>query len=163
MIDLNNLKTQITSIFDAANTTTATQDLSEGMETRVQRVLRVNPERIPIQADWHPFVTVWIESKELNPEDFAVNQTTAKRRGEVAVKIAGCVWNSSISDEEDDPADDDCEKLMENLEEVLRANPTLNGLALWSFPTRVTYHNRQIEEGVHIRAGILHLVATVFY
>ena len=163
MLDLNNLKEQVQSIFQAANTTTATQDLSAGLETRVQRVLKVNPSRIPIQSNNYPYVTVYIDSKEVELTDFAGNQLAAKRKGTVSLKVVGVVWNSSITDDETDPADEDCEDLMENIEQVLRANPTLGGIATWSYPTAVTYHNVSLDEGVHIRAGMLNLETTIIY
>src|SRR3990167_2051134 len=151
-VDLNNLKEQIQTIFETANTTTATADLSSGLETRVQSVLKINPARIPVQATWYPFVTCYIDSKEIELMDFAVNQTTAKRMAKIDLKIVGAVWNSSITDAAVDPADENCEDLMENIEEILRANPTLGGVATWSKPTLVTYHNVGLEDGAHIRA-----------
>lgn len=162
-IDLNNLKEQIQTIFEAANTTTASRDLSNGISKRVQKVLKINPARIPVQASWYPFVTTYIESKDVELVDFAKDQLTAKRKSIVELKVIGAVWNSSISDAASDPADEDCEDLMENIEEILRANPTIAGTCLWSYPTGVTYHNVGLDEGVHIRAGILNLEATIFY
>lgn len=162
-VDLNNLKEQIQTIFQAANTTTATRDLSSGLETRVQRVLKINPGRIPVQGNWYPFVTIYIDRKDVELTDFAKDQLTAKRKCDVDVKIIGAVWNSSVTDEEVDPADEDCEDLMENIEQILRANPTLGGVATWAKPTDVTYHNATLDEGAHIRAGILNLTATIFY
>lgn len=162
-VDLNNLKEQIQTIFQTENTTTATRDLSSGLETRVQRVLKVNPARIPIQSTWYPFVSVWIDKKDVEPSDFARTQLSARRKCEVDLKIVGAVWNSSITDEEIDPADEDCEDLMENIEEILRGNPTLNSLTSWSFPQSITYHNASLDEGAHIRAGILSLRAVIFY
>lgn len=162
-IDLNNLKTQLKGIFDTANTTTALRDLSQSMETRVAKVLRVNPHRIPVQSDWFPFVTTYIQHKPIEMVEIAADQLTAKRKAEVAIKVVGCVWNSEFTTADVDPADNDCEYLMENIEQVLRANPTLAGLADWSYPTDVTYENVKLEEGVHVRAGMLNLVATIYY
>jgi hypothetical protein len=162
-LDLNNLKEQIQTIFQTANTTTATQDLSSGLESRVQRILKVNPARIPIQATWYPFVTVYIDRKEVELTDFCKDKLTARRQATVDIKVIGAVWNSSITDDEVDPGDEDCEDLMENIEQVLRANPTLVGSVTWSKPTSVTYHNAELDEGVHIRAGIMNLEALIFY
>lgn len=162
-LDLNNLKTQLKDIFDTANTTTATQDLSSGLARRVRKVLKVNPSRIPVQADWFPFVTTYINGKNIELKDFAVNQLMAKREGQVSVAIVGAVWNSNYSDAAVDPADEDCEDLMENIEQILRANPTIAGVATWSYPTGVTYDNVTLAEGVHIRAGMLILEATILY
>lgn len=163
-INLNNLKEQIQTLFQTANTTTASPlDLSSGLTTRVVRVLKVNPNRVPVQASWYPFVTMFIKNKDISSPDFARDQLTAKRVGKIDIKIVGAVINTSISDPEVDQADEDCEDLMENIEQVLRANPTLGGVATWSFPTGVTYHDSQLDEETLIRAGILNLQATVFY
>jgi hypothetical protein len=162
-VDLNNLKEQIQSLLQTANTTTASRDLSTGLETRVQRVLKVNPSRIPIQASWYPFVTIYIDAKDIELQGIAVNQQNAKRRADVSVKVVGAVWNSTVTDEEVDPADEDCEDLLENIEEILRANPTLAGSATWSYPEGVAYHSANLDEETHIRAGILTLRTTIFY
>lgn len=162
-LDLNNLKEQVQSIFQTANTTTASRDLSNGLATRVQRILKVNPARIPVQASWYPFVTCYIESKNLEEAGIAITQATSKRKAIINLKVIGAIWNSSSNDGEVDPADEDCEDLMENIEEILRANPTLSGVSLWSFPTDVTYHNVALEEETHIRAGILNLKTTIYY
>src|ERR1041385_133405 len=153
MIDLNNLKEQIQTLLQNANTTTASIYLSNNLETKVQRVLKVNPARIPVQASWYPFVTCMIDSKKIEPSDFVKDQATAKRKASIRVKVIGSVWNSTVSDEELDPADEDCEKLMESVEAILRADPTIAGTSTWQFPSDVTYHNIQLDEETHIRAG----------
>jgi hypothetical protein len=162
-IDLGNIKEQIQGIFETANTTTASVDLSNGLLTRVQKVLKVNPARIPVQASFHPFVTVYVDNKGITPQDIAVNQTNSKRRAEVDIKIAGAVWNNIYVNPDVDDADDDCESLMENIEQILRANPTLAGTVTWSFPNQVTYHTTNLDSNVNLRAGILNLKTTIFY
>lgn len=162
-IDLNNLKEQLQGIFQTANTTTASRDLSSGLTTRVQRVLKINPARIPPQASWINCVTIWIDSKALEEKTIAQNQMAAKRAAKVQVKIAGLVWNTAMNDNEVDDASEDCEDLMENIEEILRSNPTVAGVATWSFPTDVTYFNEQVGEETHLRAGVLTLQTTVYY
>lgn len=178
MLDLNSLKEHIQTIFETANTTTASVDLSKGLETRVQRILKLNPERIPVQAQLYPFVTIFISDKAVTMMDIAGNQLIQKRKGEISVKVVGAVWNSTITDSEEDPADEDCESLMENVEEILRANPQLGGsqigtavigtstigpIVAFSHPTKITYHNFSLDEGTHIRAGVLDLEVTVLY
>ena len=162
-VDINNLKEQIQSIFETANTTTASRDLSSGLETRVQRILKVNPARIPVQSSWHPYVTIYTDSKDIEPSDIAISQANAKRRADIDLKIVGVVWNSTVSDEELDPADEDCEDLMENIEEILRANPTIAGTVTWAFPSTVDYHGATLDEDTHLRAGVMTLKATIFY
>jgi len=164
MIDLNNLKEQLQTILESANTTTASVDLSSGLERRIQRVLKVNPGRIPVQASWYPFVTIFIESKDIEIKNMAATQLNAKREGAVSVKIAGAIWNSTINgDNEVDPSDEDCESLMENIEEILRRNDTLNGAATWHAPTNVGYFNANLDEDTHVRVGILTLQTKIFY
>ena len=161
-LDLNNLKTQLQSIFEAANTTTATHDLSDDMAKRVQRVFKVNPEIIPIEADYYPYVSVRVESKRIEAADFAATQLAAKRQSVVMVKVYGGVWSTKIDDVEVDEADEECETLMENIEQVLRGNPTLNAVATWQFPSAVRYFSG-IGEGVHLRVGVMDLEVTVLY
>ena len=163
MINLGTLKENIQTILQAANTTTASVDISSGLETRVQRVMKVNPARVPIQASFYPYVTVYIDRKEPKNTTISKNQATGKRKAEIDVKIIGAVWNSTVNDEELDPADDDAEKLMESVEEVLRSNSDLSGFCEWSYPTMITYHNVQIEEDTHLRAGIMNLKVIKFY
>lgn len=162
-LDLTLLKTTIQGIFNTANDTGAAYDLSSGLTTRVRKVLTLNPNRIPTQANYYPLISIFVESKRIEAKDIAVSQRMAKREAVVRVKIVGSVYNSIQSDAKKDFADDECEKLMENIEEVLRRNDTLDGVATWQFPDLVTYHNAQIDEGVHIRAGILNLETTHYY
>lgn len=162
-VDLNQLKESIQGIFETANTTTASRDLSSGLERRVQKVLKVNPARIPIQASFYPCVTIYIDSKSIQIQDIARTQLNAKRRADIDVKIVGAVWNSNNLLKDEDPADDDCESLMENIEEILRGDPTVSGQVTWSFPTNVTYHQLPIDEETHLRAGFLNFRGTVFY
>jgi hypothetical protein len=163
VLDLNGIKTQLKSIFEAANTTTASVPLSTGLETVVQKVLTVNPARIPIQSTWYPYVTVFIDGKL--PHEVTINrsQTNGTRRAEVDIKIVGAVWNSTVTDETADDASDDCESLMENIEQILRANSSIGGKVNWSFPTGITYHNLRLEEESSIRAGIMSLKAVAHY
>lgn len=160
--DLSNLKEQVQTILEAANTTTATADLSSGMSSRVQGVFKIHPERIPIQASLYPCVSMYVETKDTEQMTIAKDQLTAKRRGLVNLKVVGEVWNSAFTTVDVDSADNDCEDLMENIEQVLRANPTLNDTCLWAIPTDVKYYSLNAEE-THMRAGILNLKCTVDY
>jgi len=162
VIDLNNFKTQIKTIFDAANTTTASTDLSSGLVRRIQRVVKYNPGKLPIQASLYPCVAIHTAAKTIENVTIARTQANGKRKAEIDFTIDGIVWNSAI-DSDGDPADDDCESLMENIEEIMRANPTVAGIATWSFPTAVTYHQIRLDEESHMRIGRMNYRATVFY
>ena len=163
VIDLNGIKNQLRTIFNTANTTTASTDLSSGLESRVQQVLTVNPSRIPIQSTWYPYVTVYLDAKDIEEQTINKNQVNGKRRAELDIKIVGAVWNSTVSDETKDDASDDAESLMENIEEILRSNTDIGALVNWSFPTGVTYHNLKLEGRSSIRAGIMNYRAIKVY
>lgn len=163
VLDLNAIKEKIQTALESANTTTASTDLSSGLETRVQKVLKINPARIPVQATWYPFVTVYIDAKTIEEQTINRDQASGRRMAEVDIKIIGAVWNSTVSDEASDEASEDAESLMENVEQIMRSNTTLDGVVSWSFPTGVTYHNVSLEEETSIRAGIMSYKAKAFY
>lgn len=163
VLDLNGIKEQLQTIFEAANTTTATRDLSSGLETRVQKILKVHPGRIPIQANWYPFVTIYIEAKDVAEKSICKGQANSKRRADVDIKIAGCVWNSTVANDDGDDASDDAESLMENIEQILRSYTDINSTVSWSFPVRITYHNYAFEEDASLRAGVMTYRAIAYY
>lgn len=164
-INLNTLKENIQTVLEAANTTTASVFLSNGMARRVQKVAKLNPGFVPSQATWYPLVTVFIDSKTTEEITIARTQLTGKRRANVDVHIAGMVWNSNVlkGTEDTDPADNDCELLMENIEEILRADPTMTNVCTWSHPIGVTFHTLPYAEQTHLRAGLLKYRAVYFY
>lgn len=158
MVDFAGLKSAMKSIFNAANTTTgAAYDLSTGLVPRVKKVLSIHPQRLPIQVSFYPYVSLFVDSKDIEAASIAINQKNAKRSHVIHVKVVGAVRNSKVTDKTADMADDECEKLMENIEEILRRNPTLNGQCLWQMPDTCTYHNKAIDEESALRVGILNL------
>lgn len=163
VVDLGNIKDQIKVLLDERNTTTSNIDLSANMNKRVQKVLTVNPARIPIQASWYPYVTSYVEAKDIVEDQITDNQQTSKRLGTVEVKVVGATWHSIISNIGDDPADDDLELLMANIETILANDYELNSSVTWAIPTGVTFHNLSLDEGVHVRAGILSFNCMVVY
>jgi hypothetical protein len=166
VVDLNGIKSELKSIFEAANTTTASPiDLSSNLlgPKRVQRVMTVHPEMITPQASFFPFVTSYILEKEITGSDISVNQTNSTRNSEILIGVVGAVWNSNIVTADDDPADTDINYLMENVEQVLRANPTINGKVKWQVPQSVKYYTYPLNQQTHIRFGILTLKAKAFY
>ena len=163
-VDLNNIKTQIKSILDTANTTTATNDLSSGMVNRVQSVQKVNIQKIPIQSTLFPYVSISVDTKSIEQATIAKNQVNAKRLADIDIRVAGGVWDDDFSSLEEDAADEEIEKLMENIEEVLRENPDLNSSVLWQVPSDVTYHAfNDLDEETHMRIGIMTLECKVQY
>lgn len=161
-IDLNNIKTSIQSIFQTANTTTATNDLSNSLEDRVKEVMTLNPELIYIDTTRLPAVTCWIDKKTVDPDTIANTQAAAKRKATVTIKIAGLMFRTAIADYRTDESDDQAAILMENIEEILRNNSNLSSSVTWSFPTEVNYYTETQEETMY-RVGILDLEAIVHY
>lgn len=163
-IGMNAIKTNIKTLLDNQNTALGSPvDLSLGMTRRVQKILKINLERLPIQASFYPAVTIFFDQKNMSQDTIAKTQAIGKRRADVAVKVAGVVYNANLTSNLEDPADEDLEKLMENVEEILRSDPTLVGSATWSQPSDVTYHSGPGGEEAHVRVGILTLNLTVFY
>lgn len=164
VVDLNGIKTTLKALFDTANTTTASPvDLSNSMTQRVKRVLTVNPEQIPPQASFFPFVTCYITSKNISNDDIAKDQLSTKRKAEVSIDVVGAVFNQNQTDVNKDPADTDINYLMENVELVLRSDYNISGKVKWQKPSDVQYYTSVLDARNHIRAGILKLTATVLY
>lgn len=163
-VGLNTIKSELKSLFESANTTTASPiDLSSGLTRRVQKVLSVHPEFIPIQASFYPCVTCYIPEKTIVADDIAKDQLSTKRRGRISIDIVGAVFNQNMTDITKDPADEDINYLMENIELVLRSSPTLNSSVLFQKPSSCRYYSTTLVSNVHIRVGILTVEAMAFY
>lgn len=166
VLDIPGIKTQIKSVLDTANTTTGSPiDLSNGLTTRVQKVLTYNVEMIPIQPSFFPCVTVFTKEKDVESLDMAVNALIGRRKITLNMSIVGLVWVDTMTSgfELRDLAEDQVEKLMENVEQVLRSDPTIGGAVNFSHPTKVTYHTFSMNEGAVMRAAIMNLMAKVIY
>lgn len=163
---LNTIKTNIASILTDANTTTASPiDLSANLASnkRVKKVLKVNPEMIIPQASIFPLVTCYIENKNIKADDIAKTQLDTKRRSTVVVNVVGSVWNNNYRNFDEDPADEDINYLMENIELILRSNYNLSGAVNWQKPSGVEYFSTILNNNNHLRSGILKLECEVFY
>jgi hypothetical protein len=163
-VDIANIKETVRSVLDTANTTTASPlDLSSGLTNRIRSVMKLNPELIKVDAEVFPYVTIFTSKKSIRPQTIAGSQQGGKRRADLTFTVMGVVWNDYSSSITVDPADTDVEKLMENIEDVLRSNDNLAGYASWQIPTDVTYHSAPFDEDTHLRIGIMDLQVTVFY
>lgn len=164
-VDISGLKTDIRTILTTANDTAASYDLSAGLARRVQSVNKYNPEKIMPTVNDMPSVFIWTAAKRVNLETINQSLASGKRKAEILFSIAGIVWVPYSATVTEDPADTDCEKLMENIEEVLRANDTLGGKAKWHLTSDVTYHSTASpnDEDAHLRIGLMALRATVYY
>lgn len=162
-VNINDIKTQFKSIMDTANTTTAAFDLSAGLNTRVQKVLKINPARIQPQASFFPWVTIFADKKDISHQTISKDLLTAKRMGDIRFSVVGAVWEQSYTDATEDEADENIEVLMENVEEVVRRNFKLNNTVSWSKTEDVSYHSLPLDEQTHMRVGVMSLVCRVDY
>lgn len=163
LLDIVNIKTQIKSILDTANTITASADLSSGLTTRVQKVLTYNLEKIPPQASFYPLVTCFISTKSIENTSVFKDQAVAKRKAEIDITVAGAAFDHILTDITKDESQDQIEAMMENVELILRSNHTLNSAVNWSYPTDVTYHSFANDEETYFRVGLMNLKAVIRY
>jgi len=167
-IALSTIKSSVQSILDTANTTTGSPiDLSASLTSRIRQVLQINVELMPQpQPSFYPCVTMFYDSKQVTLQDIAGSMLTGRRRAEIDLKIVGIVWIDNMNTtnfQYKDLADNECEQLMENIEQVLRNDPTLGGNALWSRTVDCSYHNYPVSESSHMRAGVMtHKIAVMY-
>lgn len=170
VFDIGGIKDFIKATFDANNAEDQLGSpapdyyLSTGMIKPVKKVVTVNPEDIKPMANVMPCVAINFEHKAPTGKDIAVDQVKAKRQAISTFVITGMVWNQNFqANIFDDPADRDLEKLMENIEELLRYHPTLNGLCKWQQPGSVSYHTANFKEQAHFRVAFMELKVTHYY
>ncbi len=167
-VDMAGIKDAVRDILNTANTATGSPiNLSDGLVTGVNKVLQVNVERFPSpQPSFFPCVTMFYEGKQVTLKDISRTMLQGRRQADIDLKIVGIVWIDNMNTsgfELKDLADNECEILMENIEQVLRSDPTLNGKCLWSKPTEVTYQNYQLDEDAHMRAGVMNYRISLLY
>lgn len=164
--NLVGIKEAIQTILQNANTTTGSPiDLSSDLlnNRRVQQVLKIHPEMIRPQASFFPLVTCYIPQKSVISADIASTQLISKRRARVPITVVGSVWNSNFRSIDEDPADEDVNHLMENIELILRSDHTLNGTVNWQKPVECKYYITVLDEQTHLRSGVLTLECEIFY
>lgn len=165
-ININTIKTNIKSILDAANTTTGTPIyLSNGLNTKVQKVLKIHPGRIPIQPSFYPYITMNIPRIDITLQTMGNrgSQATALRQGNMNLDIIGCCYEPLFTDLTEDQGQENVELLMQNIEEILRSNPTLDFTSSsWIIPISHEFVDALSEEA-QLRAGIFSIQFKVHY
>lgn len=162
-LDIGSIKTAFKTALDSFNTTTAAYDLSTGLSKRVKNIFTVKPNTENMNASVLPAITIWTERKNVDMAGICKDQLNAKRKATITFNIAGVMWNSNFTNAATDNADNDIEKLMENIEEVLRRNDKLGNTVLWQHPTDITYHDLARSEVEHYRIGIANITCVVIY
>lgn len=162
-LDIGGIKTAFKTAFDDFNTTTATYDLSTGLTDRVKNVFTVVPNTENMNASVIPAITIWTESKSVEMAGICKDQINSKRKATVNFNVAGIIWNSGFESADKDLSDNEIEKLMENIEEVLRRSGNLSNKVLWQHPTDITYHDLSRSEVEHYRVGIATVQCIIMY
>src|SRR3990167_3794510 len=166
-ISIDTIKTNIKSILDAANTTTGSPiDLSAGLNTRVSRVLKIHPGRIAIQPSHFPYVTMYVPRIDIEQITMGNrgSQASALRKGLVNLNIVGCCYEPFFTDLNEDQGEKNVERLMQNIEEVLRSNHTLNLTSTaWVNAQSHEFDEQRFGEEAHLRAGIFTIQFKVHY
>lgn len=169
-INYDTIKTNIKAILDAANTTTGSPiDLSLNMNTRVARIMKIDPKRIPVQPSLFPYVTMFLQNKQIKQITMGNrgSQASSLREGILSLVVVGCCFEPFFTDINEDQGSENVEHLMENIEEILRSNPTLNYTStawiLTESGMNIQYDDIRYDEETHLRAGILTLDFKVHY
>lgn len=166
-IEVRDIKNAIKTLLSDANTTTASVNLSGSLTSQVNQVLTVNVERLPIQPSFFPYVSIFTSEYPIQLLDISRDQRAGKRVAEINFKILGAVWVDNMNSsnfELKDLADDECEILMRNIEDVLRDFPNLNLAGVRNaYPNAVTFHSFPTQEGAHMRVGLMNFVVKVQY
>ena len=156
--NIGTILTNIKSVLDTANTTTASDYLSNGMSSKVAYVGKIAPEKIIMNQDQYPFVTSYIDNYEIESETTARNQATGIRMSTFDVMVVGGVWNPNFSSKFEDPSDLDIYLLMQNVEQVFRNNTDLLGAVDYQKPNSVKFKSFVDEENDnHVRFGTMTL------
>lgn len=95
--------------------------------------------------------------------EIAKDQLSAKKVATVTLEVVGGILNENFVRDTEDPADEDINYLMENIELTLRGNPTLNSTVIWQVTKDTSYYSAPLNEQTQLRAGILTLQGKVFY
>jgi hypothetical protein len=162
-LDIVGIKTAFKTVLDGANSAGAAYDLSMSLTSRVANVLTRSMNSEMFNADVLPCVSIYTDKKKVDISGICSTQLLSKRQATVSFQIAGVVWNSNFDSIDKDNANDDIEKLMENIEEVLRRSDTLGGTVQRHAVTNVTYHDWARSEQEHYRVGILDVDVVKFY
>lgn len=163
--DLNGLKDKLQSVLQTANTTTASTDLSDGLDSRVRFISKKNPDMVFTQATHHPSIHIYPDNKDITSVDIVKDQTSARRGGVYNMNIMGIYQDFNTENNDEDKAMKNLIAMMENVEQIYREDPTLGGTTgvRYQQPTGVQYGLAGYDEEAYFRVGVLSLQVKIFY
>jgi len=164
-LDYNaNLKA-IQDIFIAANTTTATVDLSGGLSTRIDNLnIRVaDIDTVSLRAQDFPLLFIRVSDKEESFE--TLGRTGLSRNTKSAVvryDLVGMARKDGAHTTNDDLSTE-VNQFAQNIEGVMRENDTLSGTALWANTPSTTFTGAFENGGIWIKGVLVNLEAKHFF
>lgn len=152
-LDYKDKISALKAIFVAANTTTATVDLSSSLTSRIldASIFSDDIETKSIKAHEFPCVFIRVTDKE---EDFATLGATGNsnnyKQADITYQIVGMyrkdgAWSDNAT------LFDEVYKLASNIESVLRNDITLGGSALWAQPESTSFSSPMENNGIWIK------------
>lgn len=153
-IDYKTKLDAIQSQLKAANTTTAAWPLSKNMKDKVLLVTQSNPNYLIGQASKFPAISLILDNDEKEFAEIGRTSTGTKKYSTLNVKVIGMLWDDKFASEEYESCDREIHYLLENIEQVLRADQTLGNACLFSYPTSVKFYDI-LDEQSHFRAGVM--------
>lgn len=131
--------TAIKTVLDAANTTTASPDLSGSLTTRVKNVYLNDPEIVDMRGDIYPAIFIRVNKKDENFEGLgATGPNGALKRADVSYDVIGFYRKDGVNSTHAS-ALSELDKLAQNMEAVFERDFTLSGTALYCQPVTTEF------------------------
>lgn len=153
IVNLKTIRSAIISILEDNNTTTATNDVSGSLQTRVQKVIAGSPKR-PIGLDEYPLIFVSLSSKQ---EEAPFLGATAARDISIdwSVRCLTCLSDSATS------AENECITLADNVEKVLRTYIDLSGTVDYS-NLEETQYSFDDQDSTYVHTATINLMTRLW-
>lgn len=143
-MNLKTVRSAIISILESANTTTATVDLSSGLQTRVQQVIAGSPKR-PIGLDSYPLIFVSLAGKS-EEQPFLGDSARRDITANWNIYCLTCLADSATA------AENESITLSDNVESVLRNYIDLSGTVDYS-NLEDTEYSLEDEDSVYVHTA----------
>lgn len=150
----------ISNLLTAANTTTASYDLSTGLTKRVQKIIKGDPAQIPNQLNLYPCIFIQLETKTESLQSIGHSNYNLKRKADISWGIFAYVYHGSGSDD----SDKEVQKLSENIEEIFRRNIKIATLSdmQWGV-VNTTDFGAVLGDGIYLSAAKVNYTTTHLY
>lgn len=159
--------TAIKDLLVEHNTSTASPDLSYGLDTRLndKDVMVGDPQLTHIRGDRYPFIFLRLSTSQ---EEFQTIGTSgprgAKKLKTLNIDIYGFYSRAGASSRFSE-ALEGAYSFARNIEGVIQANPTLGGDVgcLWANPRNTTFANLPMDGGTWVKAALIEVEAKFLF